>query len=175
MMNQDKAPFTEPKSQVDFKALWTSRTKAPSPLTLKWGDLYRTHPAEYLKAVTEENRQRNLAGGQVHKQVVEAQAALTNQETVGTVTNVRKRMKERMDHRTLAKEPSRSPNMTQLENVDALKSCEKVPKLRKAKKGRGRAKAGTPEAKRQTAAACAKNRSRRKAALNCQSSNGPEL
>jgi hypothetical protein len=153
-----ESPVSMGVKEPSFNDLWTARTQAPTVMRLNWSNLYQTHPKEYAERVQEENRVRDLSGWRKKPRVEPS-------EHVGPpALNVRKRMKARMDELSLICLEMRCRERLQCQNAKLDEPEAKTsspPKQKKKGKGaRKRPGSGSAEAKRQTAAACEKNKQR---------------
>ena len=155
-MSQEHVVVEKLEKTRTFSELWTLRTKAPTDIPLDWCGLC-AYPKEYFKAIQVENHQRDASGWRRGTKIYDEK----EQENTRTMVNVKKLMKERIREqlarrRALGFMP-RFPKGT--DSLDSKKRGTSITKEKKYKLA-GRPAAGTPEAKKQTAAACEANRKR---------------
>jgi len=172
MSRKEHAVITRGNS-TPFSAQWDYRVPAPQELPLDWCGLFQTYPTEYFKAIQGENHQRDTSGWRMNGKRHHKNIPQNIEENL----NIKKRMKVRLkaqlrerrtfEYRQLFSWMS-TKTFEELEKSDELSDGAKtnvsyellaVQKEEKRKKTR-RPVAGTPEAKKQTAAACEANRRR---------------
>jgi hypothetical protein len=132
-------------------------------MRVKWWDLCKTHPTEYVKAVGQENFRRDLQRKRKNLDPSQAKTAPMNEGTVNSnIMNARKRLKQGMDkyNSLIFRDRNLWRNSSSPTDMEEREKGGNTSKARKSKKRR-RPVAGSIEAKQQTAAACAKNRRKR--------------
>jgi hypothetical protein len=160
-------------NSTPFSAQWDYRVPAPQELPLDWCGLFQTYPTEYFKAIQGENHQRDASGWRTNGKRQEKNMPQNIEENLNIRTRMKIRLKARLRERRIF-EYRPLFTWTSAETFEELKKSDElsvdakpnvsygpleVPKEKKRKKA-GRPVAGTPEAKKQTAAACEANRRR---------------
>jgi hypothetical protein len=156
-MSQEQVVIEKLETAKSFSDLWTLRTKAPADIPLDWCSLY-AYPKEYFKVIQVENQRRDASGWRRGTKIYDDK----ERKNTKAMINVKKQMKERLSVQFANREAlglrSRFPEGTN--SLDSDKKRRTSITKEKKYKLSGRPAAGTPEAKKQTAAACEANRKR---------------